>query len=113
METTHGTWGDRRRVFQWDGGLVTILELVPNQRCSWHSHNTAYNMFYVIDGELGVKTDKGYITKLQPGHSFTVEPGIFHEFQTYGKETTLLEIAYVKYNEYDINREKLGGKLDE
>jgi len=61
---------------------------------------------------LGVKTDKGYITKLYPKQTFTVEPGVFHEFQTYDEETIVEEIAYVIYDEQDINRRSLGGPLE-
>jgi mannose-6-phosphate isomerase-like protein (cupin superfamily) len=109
MEQTHGSWGERLRTFQWDGGLCTILFLEPNQRCSWHCHSTAYNQFTVISGELGVRTDKGYVTRLGPKQVFTVEPGICHEFETYDSRTIVEEIAFVKYNEYDIQRQKLGG----
>lgn len=110
---THGTWGNRTRIFGWDGGLVAYLDLEPHKRCSYHCHKTAYNMFYVIDGCLGVKTDKGYITKLSKGHVFTVEPEVKHEFQTYDQPTKIIEVAYVKYDPADINRQSLGGPLNE
>ena len=109
MERTHGTWGDRTRVFKNSTCLVTVLELEPNQRCSWHDHNTAYNQFFVVKGCLGVRTDKGYTTKLFPGQAFTVEPGVKHEFITYDPHTTMVEVAYVEYTEHDINRDRLGG----
>lgn len=113
MEATHGTWGDRIRTFSWDGGITTILFLKPMQRCSWHQHDHSYNQFFVIAGKLGVKTDKGYTTVLEPRQYFTVEPGVFHEFQTYEAPTVIEEIAYVKYNEHDINRDKLGGQMQD
>ena len=69
-------------------------------------------MFYVVSGCLGVKTDKGYITKLTKGQSFTVEPEIKHEFQTYDEPTTIVEVAYVKYSTHDIYRQNLGGPLE-
>ncbi len=112
MQTTHGTWGNRTRTFEWDGGIATILVLEPKKRCSWHYHNTAYNQFYVISGKLGVKTDKGYTTVLSPGNSFTVEPGVYHEFQTYEEPAVIEEIAYVKYDTGDIHRKQLGGDLE-
>lgn len=112
MNNSHGSWGERIRTFEWDGGIVTILSLEPNQRCSWHKHVTAYNQFYVISGVLGVKTDKGYTTKLNPGQSFTVEPGVYHEFQTYEEHAVIEEIAFVTYDVNDIQRESLGGALD-
>ena len=111
MEQTHGSWGNRLRTFTWDGGLVTLLWLEPNQRCSWHLHDHAYNQFTVISGVLGVKTDKGYTTKVYPKQCFTVEPGIKHEFQTGSEPTVIEEIAFVRYSEHDINRENKGGEL--
>ena len=112
MSATHGTWGDRHRTFDWDGGLTTILFLEPNQRCSYHMHKQAFNRFFVISGCLGVKTDKGYVTKLGPRQAFEVEPGVQHEFQTYDEPTIIEEIAYVKYDVNDIFRSQLGGPLD-
>lgn len=112
MEQTHGTWGDRIRVFQNDTCLVTVLRLEKMQRCSWHSHKTAYNLFFVESGSIGVKTDKGF-TKITKGQSFTVEPGVMHEFQTGEDNAVVVEIAYVYYNENDIHRETLGGKLEQ
>lgn len=114
METTHGTWGIRTRTFSTNDVLVTILRLVPNKRCSWHSHKTAYNLFYVIKGKLGIETDIGpegqrQITVLSPGQSFTVGPGVTHQFMTYELPTVIEEIAYVKYDEGDIDRKQLGG----
>ena len=112
MNNTHGTWGKRIRTFEWDGGIVTVLTLEQNQRCSWHKHKAAYNQFYVISGQLGVKTDKGYTSVLNPGESFTVEAGVYHEFQTYELPTIIEEIAYVKYDVTDIQRESPGGCLN-
>jgi D-lyxose ketol-isomerase len=44
---------------------------------------------------------------------FEVEPGVTHEFQTYEEPTIIQEIAYVNYDPEDIQRETLGGPLDE
>jgi mannose-6-phosphate isomerase-like protein (cupin superfamily) len=109
---THGSWGERLRTFRWGGGLVTILYLRPNQRCSWHHHVATYNQFTCISGIVGIKTDKGYVTKLYPKQTFTVEPGVAHEFQTYKQGAVVEEVAYVLYDEQDINREALGGPLE-
>ena len=118
MDTQHGTWGVRTIVHENPFELHTILYLKPNKRCSWHKHDTAYNTFYVISGELTVKTDIGpngqrNYTTITQGQSFTVKPGVFHEFQTKDADTTVYEIAYVKYNVNDIHREQLGGDIME
>ena len=116
MDTQHGTWGERVRLFQDDNSLHTILTLKPNKRCSWHKHAHAYNTFYVISGELTVKTDVGpndqrSYTTIRQGQSFTVKPGVMHEFQTKHMSTIIYEVAYVKYDTRDIYRELLGGDM--
>jgi mannose-6-phosphate isomerase-like protein (cupin superfamily) len=116
MEVTHGTWGIRTVTFKGDNHICTILVLMPHKRCSWHYHKTAYNQFYVVAGELGVKTDIGpkgqrQTIKMQAGQTFTVPPGVTHEFQTYDKKTIVEEIAYVKYDPSDIHRNQLGGDM--
>lgn len=111
MEQAHGTWGERLRTFRTNDLLVTLLFLKAGTRCSWHGHKTAFNQFVVASGKIGVKTDKGYETYLLPKQTFTVEPGVMHEFRVYD-DSIVEEIAYVKYDENDIQREKLGGLLD-
>ena len=112
MEQGHGTWGERLRTFEWSGGIATILFLNPLQECSWHKHLTAYNKFTCISGSVMIESEKGYTTTLLPKQTFTVEPGVMHKFIT-GKDSAVVEeIAYVTYNEHDIQREKLGGPVN-
>ena len=111
MEQLHGVWGNRLKVFEWNGGLITILWLVPNKRCSWHVHHKTINQFTCIKGKLGIKTDKGFTTIITEKQSFTVEEEEWHEFQTYNEPTIIVEIAYVKFDPHDIIRKKLGGDL--
>ena len=112
MECTHGTWGIRLKTFAWDGGLVTLLFLEPNRRCSWHYHKAVYNQFTCVSGKVGIKTDKEHTTWLTERQSFTTEPGEYHEFQTGEEGAVVEEIAYAKYCPNDIHREKLGGPLN-
>lgn len=107
---THGTWGERLSVFGWDGGLMTILFLKANNRCSWHSHQATWNRFVCITGKVGIKTEKGHTTELLPKQMFEVEPNIIHEFQVY-EDSIIAEIAYAKYDESDIERKELGSTL--
>lgn len=114
MQQGHGTWGRRWVTRLTDTECTAILFLKPNKRCSWHSHKYAYNQFFVISGELWVKTDIGpndqrNLTKIGPEQSFTVPPGVTHEFRTGSKPTVIEEIAYVEYDKSDIHREQLGG----
>jgi len=111
MERTHGSWGEKLNIFCNDLCEVSILDLVPNQRCSWHKHNAKYNLFYVLEGELFIKTDKG-ISRLREGESFTTRPLEWHEFQTASIPTKIMEIMYVRYDPEDIQRETLGGSIE-
>ncbi len=111
-ERIYKTWGQRYKLFENDLNEVCYLNLDPNERCSWHKHEHKKNFFFVIDGELTVKTQWGEVDLTQ-GEFFTVNPGDFHEFQTHEHRTRIIEVAYVSLDPSDIQREKLGGPLDE
>lgn len=112
MERTRKTWGEKFNVFQNDLCEVSILKLHPFQRCSWHKHQTKYNQFFVIEGELFIKTEWG-TSSVKKGEIFTTRPGEYHEFQTGVKNAVIQEIMYVKYDAEDIQRDILGGPLPE
>jgi quercetin dioxygenase-like cupin family protein len=111
MEQTHGTWGERLRTFRTNDALITLLFLKSGNRCSWHKHVAAFNKFTVASGKIGILTDKGYETILTAKQEFTVDPGVKHEFRVY-EDSIVEEIAYVQYDEHDIQRETLGGPLN-
>ncbi len=121
MEITRKTWGLKFNIFKNDLNEVSFLELDPNSRCSWHTHKTKYNLFFVVEGLVGIKTEFDMdgaktgtgITKLGPHEFFTTSPGERHEFQTYDVPARLIEIMYVRYDENDIERENIGGLRDE
>jgi len=110
MERTLKTWGEKLLLFKNDLCEVSLLYLVPQRRCSWHDHNTKYNLFFVIDGMINIKTEDG-IAKVEKGQIFTTRPGEKHEFQTEDKNATVIEVMYVQYDPEDINREEVGGPL--
>lgn len=112
MERTHKTWGDKVTVFSNDLCEVSYLDLNPLQRCSWHVHQTKFNQFFVIKGQIVIKTEWGN-AKVKEGQVFTTKPGEWHEFRTGETPAQIIEVMYVKYNENDIHREKLGGPLYE
>lgn len=113
MMQTHGTWGERIVTRQTPYSITTILYLKPNKRCSWHKHQRAFNQFFVISGALGVKTETGGVhrqtTWIAQRQTFTVPPGVMHEFRTGTAPAVVEEIAYVEYEASDIYREQLGG----
>jgi mannose-6-phosphate isomerase-like protein (cupin superfamily) len=112
MERSHKTWGTRWNAFGNSTCEVSILDLNPNQRCSFHRHQQKYNLFFVIRGELFIKTTWG-IEKIDQGQVFTTRPGEWHEFQTHTLPALVMEVMYVQYDPEDIQRDKLGGPLDE
>lgn len=112
MERTRKSWGIKNNLFQNDLCEVSILELEPDQRCSWHSHRAKSNQFYVISGTLYVKLIDG-TTEVEAGQIFTTRPGEMHEFQTRLMPTMVQEIMYVQYDAEDIDRKNRGGKLNQ
>ena len=110
MERTYKTWGQKWNIFQNDLNEVSYLDLQPNQRCSWHRHDTKSNLFFVIEGVLHVKTEWG-TANVAEGEIFTTRPGDWHEFQTGDSGCRVIEVMFVKYDPEDIEREKVGGPI--
>ena len=110
MERTRKTWGSKWNIFQNDLCEVSILKLEPHQRCSWHRHKAKSNLFFVISGQLFIKTEWG-VEELNENEVFTTHPGELHEFQTRERPANIIEVMYVQYNAEDIQREVLGGPI--
>ena len=110
MERTVKTWGDKWNIFQNDLCEVSVLYLKPNERCSWHSHTSKYNLFFVISGKLVIKVDE-YETTVLPGQILTTKPFEMHEFQTRSLDTICIEVMYTQYDPEDIDRKDVGGPI--
>lgn len=104
-------WGERWCLHQDSTHTTNILKLKADFRCSWHSHKTKWNLFAVISGSVGIKTIDGE-TILGPGESFTVAPGEMHEFRVH-EDSVMVEEMYVEYDDDDIDRENVGGKMED
>jgi len=109
MERCRKVWGERYLLRGDSTHNVSYLDLTNRTRCSWHMHKEKYNLFFLISGKVGIKTEFGE-TLLEPKQIFTVAPGIWHEFRVY-ENSQMIEEMYVSYCEEDIQREKLGGEL--
>ena len=94
-----------------DTAEVSVLELQPNRRCSWHRHQAKFNLFFVLSGTLYIKTPEG-LAEVKEKQIFTTRPGEWHEFQTHDEPATIIEVMYVKYDSEDIERETIGGPLN-
>lgn len=109
MERTRKVWGQRWLIHKDSTHATSYLELDKGTRCSWHRHQAKYNLFFVMAGRVGIKTEHGE-TILEAGQTFIVEPGLWHEFRVY-ENSKMIEEMYVAYDEGDIERQRLGSKL--
>lgn len=109
MKITSKTWGSRWLIHQDSTHTTNVLMLKAGRRCSWHSHQTKWNLFVVLSGLVGIVTFKGEVL-LHAGEEMRVPPGEMHEFRVY-KDGAMVEIMYVEYDDDDIERESLGSLL--
>ena len=109
MERTHKVWGQRWLIRKDSTHASSVLILKKGTRCSWHSHVAKFNLFVVVVGKVGIKTEYGEII-LTRGQEFTTKPGEKHEFRVY-ENSLMIEEMYVEYDEGDIDRERLGSVI--
>ena len=109
MERIRKVWGERWLLRKDSTHATSYLKLKKNTRCSWHSHQAKSNLFVVVKGKVGIKTEHGE-TMLTSGQEFMVGPGTLHEFRVY-EDSEMLEEMYVEYEEADIIRENVGGVI--
>lgn len=106
-------WGERWLIRQDSTHAISFLKLWENYRCSWHKHDTKYNLFMILEGQVGIRVQElGHIREviLTEGDTFTVKPGQWHEFRIY-QNASAIEEMYVEYCEQDIQRTVLGSSL--
>ena len=109
-ERIYKTWGERTKIHEDDLSEVCYLKLNPKQRCSYHSHRQKSNQFFVIRGKLNVTTEWGEVS-MGPGEEFTVHPPDKHEFSTGKEAAEIIEVAFVRLDPEDIDRENIGGPI--
>lgn len=102
-------WGTKQVLWENSMCEIDILSLKKDTRCSWHKHQQKYNLFYLVNGSVGIRTEEGE-SILSSGELIEVQPGMFHEFRVY-EDSMMIEIMYVNYDESDIERANEGGKL--
>jgi len=122
MRIEEKVWGERWLIREDSVHTTNILKLKAGYRCSWHRHQEKYNLFAVITGKVGIahrepgETPSGQfiVTEriLEPGDMLIIAPGYWHEFRVY-EDGIMVEEMYVEYDDGDIEREKLGGPIDE
>jgi mannose-6-phosphate isomerase-like protein (cupin superfamily) len=65
-----------------------------------------------LSGKIGIVTEELEGVKreviLSEGDCFTIPPNRWHEFRIY-EDSDVIEEMYVRYDELDIQRDKIGG----
>lgn len=102
-------WGFRNRILKNDLVEIDHLFIKKNHCCSVHAHKHKSNKFYIISGECKIKTEIGDII-LKEKEYFDVHPSLVHQFIAL-EDTVMIECAYLKIDENDIDRKKQGGKI--
>jgi quercetin dioxygenase-like cupin family protein len=106
-------WGTTRPVLQKPHIEVHELRIKAGHFCSEHVHRSKFNMFYVIEGELVIKTWKNDYdlideTILLAGQSTIQRPGEKHQFLAV-TNVHCLEIYWAELDPHDIVRSNVGG----
>ena len=77
-------------VSEFGAGLITVVNReyckklviqLPRQKHPYHYHKTKSETFQVLFGDLSLEVD-GHPHKLLEGEIFTVDPGMWHKFDT-------------------------------
>jgi mannose-6-phosphate isomerase-like protein (cupin superfamily) len=104
-------WGQRWVLRRDSTHENSYLQLLGRTRCSWHVHQTKWNLFFLICGAVNILKDGETIHLREPGDTALVAPGEFHEFQVL-EDSKIIEEMFVEYNPDDIARVKVGGPLE-
>ena len=87
-----------------------ILLLFPNQKHPLHKHKLKEETFQILSGVLYSELD-GKETKLYPGDTQVVKPGVWHKFRA-GKEGCIFEeVSSTHYNDDSIYQDTKINKL--
>lgn len=96
------------------------LVIKPRHRCSFHVHEAKHNAFFVIEGWLFIDSSLGRDDRtkdsvcLSRHDTYTVAPGIWHQFRTENGACVALEMYYLDKGGIeplaeDIIRANIGG----
>lgn len=117
MSVTGKVWGTTERQIATPLFEKHLLRIKPKHRCSLHRHHRKWNAFTVIHGVLLIDVVMGDrtidTTKLCPGETTTVAPGVFHRFRTGDGPCVATEEYYPETLSEDIQRMDQGGPVEE
>ncbi len=67
------------------GFRISELQISPTQTVPWHFHSFVHDTFYVLVGRIEISLrDPSDIVRLEPGDTYTVEPGRPHHVANVG-----------------------------
>lgn len=96
-------WGNFVQYAHNEKCTVKIIEVDPNQRLSYQSHEKRDELWVIIDSGLRVElNDKIIDTK--PGDEIVIERNTKHRLSSTGERARLLEISFGDFDENDIKR---------
>jgi len=117
VTTIEKIWGTTEALIRTPMFELHRLCIRPYHRCSLHVHRFKHNAFYILEGILYIDSIVGDIgapvegAYLVGGDSFTVEPGVNHQFRTGAFGCLALEMYYTEPLSEDIIRHNVGGPV--
>jgi len=106
MNKTGKVWGSTSELFTNNNVSIHRIDIAKNKKCSKHLHRYKYNMFFVESGKIIVRRweqDYTIDTILDSQNSITIEPNIYHQFESL-EDSIVYEIYYTKLDNNDIVR---------
>ena len=108
-------WGWTLEIFKNDNFEVHLIYVKKNYTCSEHVHHYKFNMFFIIFGELIIKTWKNDYplidkTTIKIYEKTCTNQNEWHSFKS-KKKTLALEIYFTKSIDEDIERRNAGCKI--
>ena len=105
-------WGSTTQIRKTENFSLHRLSIKAGGVCSKHKHNYKFNGFYVVSGQLLIRTWKNDYdlidkTVLNPGDFMSVAPGEYHQFEAI-EDCIAFELYYAHFDHDDIQRETVG-----
>ena len=110
-------WGNTRDIFSNSNFEIHRIEINKGGYCSKHKHTHKFNAFYIEKGKLKIsiyQTDYDLVddTIAITGDLSIAEPRLYHKFEAL-EDTICYEIYWTELDTNDIERESVGGKVNE
>ncbi len=111
MKVQGKVWGVTKELFAMNNVEGHYIDVSQGGYCSKHKHETKYNKFIVLEGELKVTVWKSGTIDcviLEIGEELVVAPGDYHMFEAV-TPVKALEFYWTELKADDIVRENHGG----